>query len=175
MKNKGLRGANLENKGFGGANLIKKPLLTQKRSKKGFIKVFPALRVGCAKQCLFLLYVGRYTTDRVYLGAPVDIPWDPVAEDLNNPEADVPYGYVDLSWSLGGWLSEYRGMGNSVPRYPVGASLRRVLRRKRAAQPNLRKLAQKTRMRNFPASRRSVGRTATIHAARHRHPPALEW
>lgn len=44
MKNKGLRGANLENKGFGGANLIKKPLLTQKRSKKGFIKVFPALR-----------------------------------------------------------------------------------------------------------------------------------
>ena len=46
-------------------------------------------------------------------------------------------------------------MGNSVPRYPVGASLRRVLRRKRAAQPNLRKLAQKTRMRNFPASRRT--------------------
>jgi hypothetical protein len=44
LKNKGLRGANLENKGFGGANLIKKPLLTQKRSKKGFIKVFPALR-----------------------------------------------------------------------------------------------------------------------------------
>ena len=46
MKNKGLRGANLENKGFWGANLIKKPLLTEKRSKKGFLKVFPALRLG---------------------------------------------------------------------------------------------------------------------------------
>jgi hypothetical protein len=44
LKNKGLRGANLENKGFWGANLIKKPLLIQKRSKKGFRKVFPALR-----------------------------------------------------------------------------------------------------------------------------------
>jgi uncharacterized protein YjbI with pentapeptide repeats len=50
LKNKGLRGANLENKGFWGANLIKKPLLTQKRSKKGFIKVFPALRKPAKKE-----------------------------------------------------------------------------------------------------------------------------
>ena len=54
-------------------------------------------------------------------------------------------------WPLPGW-NEYRSMGKlgtTVPRS------RRVLRRKRAGLPNLRKVAQKSRMRDFPAPRRS--------------------
>jgi hypothetical protein len=46
LKNKGLRGANLEYKGFGEANLIKKPLLTKKKVDKRFYKGFSGPEVA---------------------------------------------------------------------------------------------------------------------------------
>jgi hypothetical protein len=47
-----------------------------------------------------LVSVARYVQEHEYLGPPADMPWDPVDADLNNPDADVPYGFVDPADAL---------------------------------------------------------------------------